>query len=69
MRRAPRAMIRVVAPLLILAIGRLAIADSAMVAEVAERSPAWLLEIPDSVTDILIAETESATMRRFIKNW
>jgi len=67
MRRAPRAIFRVIGTLLILAIGRLAIADSAMIPEIPERSPAWLLEIPDSVTDILIAETESATMRRFTR--
>jgi len=47
--------------------GRLAIADSAMIADIPERSPAWLLEVPDSVTDILIAETDSATMRRFTR--
>jgi hypothetical protein len=67
MKRARHATIRIIAALLILAIGRLAIADSAMVAGIPARTPAWLLEIPDSVTDILVAETGSATMRRFTR--
>ena len=29
--------------------------------------PAYLLEVPDSVTDILIADTGSATMHRFVR--
>jgi len=36
-------------------------------AETQQRRPAWLLEIPDSVTDILVAETDTATMRRFAR--
>ena len=42
--------------------------DSSLVAATAtERRPAWLLEIPDTVTDILIAETDAATMHRFAR--
>lgn len=41
-------------------------ADSAPIAAVATRLPAYLLELPDSVTDILIANTETATMHRFV---
>jgi hypothetical protein len=36
-------------------------------ADAGNRMPAWLLEVPDTVTDILIAETESSTMRRFTR--
>ncbi len=38
-----------------------------MVATGTSRMPAYLIEIPDSVTDILIAETSAATMRRFTR--
>lgn len=42
------------------------VADSLIVPEVNENlSPAWLLELPQSVEDILIADTSSATMYRF----
>lgn len=42
--------------------------DSSLVAgDSAARRPAWLLEIPETVTDILVAETGSATMRRFLR--
>ena len=41
--------------------------DSSLVAPVDPGRPAWLLEVPDSVTDILIAETDTATMRRFTR--
>lgn len=45
-----------------------ALADDSPMAVVAhERSPAWLIEVPDSITDILIAETDAATMRRFAR--
>jgi hypothetical protein len=43
-------------------------ADAALVTEPVDRAPAWLLEIPDSVTDILVAETGSATMHRFLRS-
>ena len=33
----------------------------------ASQRPAWLIEVPDSVTDILVAETGSATMHRFAR--
>jgi murein L,D-transpeptidase YafK len=32
------------------------------------RLPAYLLELPDSVSDILIADVASATMRRFVRS-
>ena len=41
--------------------------DSSLVTPVETGRPAWLLEIPDSVNDILIAETDTATMRRFAR--
>jgi len=44
---------------------RLARADAAMVAEPVARYPAWLLQVPESVHDILVAETDTATMHRF----
>ena len=31
------------------------------------QQPSWLIEVPDTVTDILVAETEAATMRRFAR--
>lgn len=33
----------------------------------AAQRPAWLIEVPDSVTDIFVAETGSATMHRFAR--
>ena len=36
-----------------------------MLAEPVARYPAWLLEVPESVHDVLIAETDAATLRRF----
>lgn len=42
--------------------------DSSLVAaDSLQRHPAWLIEIPESVTDILVAATESATMHRFAR--
>ena len=43
-------------------------ADSAPIAATATRLPAYLLEMPESVTDILIANTETATMHRFVRS-
>ena len=43
-------------------------ADSAPIAATATRLPAYLLEMPDSVTDILIANTKTATMHRFVRS-
>jgi murein L,D-transpeptidase YafK len=43
-------------------------ADSTPIVATATRLPAYLLEMPDSVTDILIANTESATMHRFVRS-
>lgn len=41
--------------------------SSLVVNESAPDHPAWLIEVPDSVTDILVAETGAATMRRFAR--
>ena len=43
-------------------------ADSTPIVATATRLPAYLLEMPDSVTDILIANTETATMHRFVRS-
>ncbi len=43
-------------------------ADSTPIAATATRLPAYLLEMPDSVTDILIANTKTATMHRFVRS-
>lgn len=43
-------------------------ADSAPIAATATRLPAYLLEMPDSVSDILIANAETATMHRFVRS-
>ena len=40
-------------------------ADSAYVSSVEVRVPAYLIEVPESVTDILIADTNAAAMHRF----
>jgi len=61
MRRGYLSIILVVA----LAIPAFADDSSLVVANSASQRPAWLIEVPDSVTDILVAETGSATMRRF----
>ena len=52
---------------LVLVLTRIATADDA-VAALARTSqlPAYLLELPDSVSDILIADAASATLRRFV---
>ena len=42
-----------------------AFADSLLAPEDRGRAPAWMLEVPQSVEDILIADTSSATMYRF----
>jgi hypothetical protein len=44
-----------------------AMADAALDPVRSSRVPAWLIDIPDNVTDILVAETETATMRRFLR--
>ena len=41
--------------------------SSLVVADSSLQRPAWLIEVPDSVTDILVAETGSATMHRFAR--
>jgi len=49
---------------------RLAIAepaDSGVAMPAGQRTPAWLLEVPETVTDILIADTGSAMMHRFAR--
>lgn len=37
-------------------------------ASVPERVPAWLLELPDNVDDVLIADAAAATLHRFHRN-
>ena len=44
-----------------------AAADSSLAIESGLRRPAWLIEMPDSVTDILVADTGNATMYRFAR--
>jgi murein L,D-transpeptidase YafK len=47
--------------------GRPVAADALMVPDRAALQPAWLLEVPDTSGDVLIADTHSATMYRFRK--
>jgi len=42
-------------------------ADSTAIPRSAPATPAWLLEVPDTVTDILVADTSSATLHRFAR--
>jgi hypothetical protein len=42
--------------------------DLHAVSAAGSRMPAYLIEVPESVADILIAETESATMHRFVRS-
>ena len=42
--------------------------DAALIAGTVGRLPAYFIELPDSVTDILIADAASASMRRFVRN-
>jgi len=42
--------------------------DSGMTPAGLSRLPAYLLEVPESITDILIADAGSATMHRFIRS-
>ncbi len=54
--------------LLFLCVGNgIALADSALLNDPAATRPAWLIEVPDSVSDILVAETDAATMHRFAR--
>ena len=41
--------------------------DAGLASSAGERLPAWLIEVPDTVTDILVADTGSATMHRFAR--
>lgn len=55
--------------LILLALSASAVADdSSLAAGIEARQPSWLIEVPDSVTDILVAETDAATMRRFTRS-
>jgi murein L,D-transpeptidase YafK len=52
----------------LLALGQGAMADDAVAAlSKTSQLPAYLLEMPDSVSDILIADADSATLRRFVR--
>ena len=46
---------------------RLAAADALLVPESTPTYPAWLLEVPNSAGDVLVADTAAATMYRFRK--
>jgi murein L,D-transpeptidase YafK len=48
--------------------GNSALSDSSPLVTGATRLPAYLLEIPESVSDILIASAETATMHRFVRS-
>jgi murein L,D-transpeptidase YafK len=48
--------------------GNSALSDSSPLVNGATRLPAYLLEIPESVSDILIASAETATMHRFVRS-
>jgi len=52
----------------ILLISGIASGDSVPMTTGTARMPAYLLEMPDSVTDILIANAETATMHRFTRS-
>ena len=41
--------------------------DAGLASPAGEHLPAWLIEVPDTVTDILVADTGSATMHRFAR--
>ncbi|MDH4071554.1 MAG: L,D-transpeptidase family protein [Gammaproteobacteria bacterium] len=53
--------------LLALATAATARPDPTAIPERDRRTPAWFLEIPDTVTDILVADTSTATMHRFAR--
>ncbi|MCH8301697.1 MAG: L,D-transpeptidase family protein [Proteobacteria bacterium] len=54
---------------LLLALSRGAMADDTVAAlSRSSQLPAYLLELPDSVSNILIADVASATMRRFVRS-
>ena len=45
-----------------------AIAETTLVPGTSDLLPVYLLEVPDAVSDILIAETSTATMHRFVRS-
>ena len=48
---------------------RIVMSDDSMASfEPSTRVPSWILEIPDSVNDILVADTGSAAMYRFVRS-
>jgi len=48
--------------------GGMATADTAAVPGINDLLPGYLLEVPDTVSDILIADTSTATMHRFVRS-
>jgi len=64
---AARPVLTFVFLVLLNAMARQAAADALLVPESAPRHPAWLLEVPDSAGDVLVADTAAATMYRFRK--
>jgi murein L,D-transpeptidase YafK len=57
----------VCSPVLVLACNALADDPAAMVVS-AGRLPAYFIELPESVDDVLLADTGSATMRRYVRS-
>ena len=54
---------------LLLFVARSATADDAVAAITnSSLTPAYLLEMPDSVSDVLIADAATASMRRFVRS-
>ena len=62
-----RSVLTILLLVLLTAATRLAAADSLLVPESTPRHPAWLLEVPNSAGDVLVADTAAATMYRFRK--
>ena len=62
-----RRQISIFASLAYLLPGGDAIADTAAVPVSNDLLPGYLLEVPDTVSDILIADTSTATMHRFVR--
>lgn len=55
-----------IAAVVVLGLSVPVMADTATDSAVTSRFPAFVLEVPDTVTDVLIASTGSATMHRFV---
>ena len=62
-----RQLVSISASLAYLLLSGAAIADTAAVPVSNDLLPGYLLEVPDTVSDILIADTSTATMHRFVR--